>query len=498
MDSGLLIQLISLIILLILSAFFSSAETALTCVNTVRLRGLAESGDKRAARVEKILSNPGKMLSTILIGNNIVNISITSLATTMTIQLFGSYAVGIATGILTVLVLICGEILPKTAANLYAEKLSLSYSFWIWKLMWLLTPVIFLIDKLSGFIMRLLGLDPSGKDNSITETELKTYVDVSHEEGVIESDEHEMILNVFDLGDSLARDIMVPRIDMTMVPVDVTFRNLQAVFKETMYSRIPVYEEDTDNIIGVVTLKDFFLINKKTDFSVRSILREAYYTYETKKTDDLLSEMRESSNSIAIVLDEYGACVGLITLEDLLEEIVGEIRDEYDEEEKELIQETSPHTYRIEGSMKLDDINDAIGTSLFSEDYDSIAGLMIEQLDRLPHTGDIVTLADGTSLEAGKISKNRISYVTLTLPSDDTEAGSNGKNDTDKDHTTKDSAIKDGTVKDRTTKDRTAINDNEGENSSIKDDADLAVKPADSDAPAAVASDFMNEDSASD
>lgn len=415
MDSGLMIQLILLFVLLLLSAFFSSAETALTSLNPLRIRNLAEDGNKQALRVEGILDNPAKMLSTVLIGNNIVNISITSLSTTMAIQFFGNAAVGIVTGILTIVLLICGEILPKTIANLYSEKLALAYSFWIEKLMWILTPVIFLLDKFSAGILRLIGLSPNGSGSSITETELKTYVDVSHEEGVIETEEHEMILNVFDLGDSLARDIMIPRINMTTVSIDASFRSLQALFKETMFSRIPVYEDETDNIVGVVTLKDFFLVNKKTDFSIRSILREAYYTYETKKTDDLLSEMRESSNSIAIVLDEYGACVGLITLEDLLEEIVGEIRDEYDEAEKELIQKIDSNVYRIEGSMKLDDINDALGTTLSSEDYDSIAGLMIEELDRLPHEGDTVTLADGSTLYAEKIIKNRISSVRMTL-----------------------------------------------------------------------------------
>ncbi len=416
MGSDILIQFVILLILLMLSAFFSSAETALTCVNPVRLRALADDGNKRAENTLKILDNPGKMLSTILIGNNIVNIGATSLATTLTIRLFGNAAVGIATGILTLLVLMFGEIIPKTSANLNAEKLALAYSFWILKLMFLLTPIIYVVDKLSDFFLKLLGIDKNKTGTGMTETELKTYVDVSHEEGVIETEEREMILNVFDLGDSLARDIMIPRINMTMIDVNATYRNLQALFKETMYSRIPVYEDDTDNVIGVVMLKDFFLVNKKTDFSIRNILRDAYYTYETKKTDDLLSEMRENSSSVAIVIDEYGACAGLITLEDLLEEIVGEIRDEYDEEEKELIQEVADHTFRIDGSMKIDDVNNALSTLYESEDYDSIAGLIIEALDRLPHQGECVTLEDGSTLQAEIIEKNRIIRVLLTLP----------------------------------------------------------------------------------
>lgn len=416
MDSQLIIQFVILVVLLMLSAFFSSAETALTCVNTIRLRALADDGNKRARNALKILDNPGKMLSTILIGNNIVNISTTSLATTMTIRAFGSIYVGIATGILTLTVLLFGEIIPKTSANIHAEKLALSYSFWILKLMFLLTPVIFLVDKLSHFFLKLFSIDTNKTGSGMTETELKTYVDVSHEEGVIETEEREMILNVFDLGDSLARDIMIPRIDMTMIDVNASYRNLLALFKETMYSRIPVYENDTDNIIGVVMLKDLFLLSKKTDFSIRDIMREAYYTYETKKTDDLLSEMRENASSVTIVLDEYGASIGLITLEDLLEEIVGEIRDEYDEEEKELIVQLDEKNYRIDGSVKIDDVNDALGTLFQSEDYDSVAGLMIEVIDRLPFQGENVTLEDGTILTAENLSKNRISQILMTLP----------------------------------------------------------------------------------
>ena len=416
MDTTLIIQLIILIILLLLSAFFSSAETALSAANPVRIRSLAEEGDKRAARLVQILEKPGKMLSTILIGNNLVNITITSLATTLTIRLFGSTLVGVMTGILTVLILLFGEIVPKTAASLYSEKLALIYSYPIAALMLLLTPLILIIDALSKVLLTLMGLDPSKRPQVMSEKELITYVDASHEEGVIETDEKEMILNVFDLNDSLAKDIMIPRIDVTVIDVNASYHQLHSLFQETMFSRIPVYEEDMENIIGIVMLKDFFLVKKQADFSIRDILREPYYTYETKKTDELLKEMQESSNSLAIVLDEYGAAAGLITLEDLLEEIVGEIHDEYDESEKELIQTLDENTYQIAGALKLDDLNDALDTDFASEHYDSIGGLMIEQLDRLPHDNESITLPDGSRLTAQKVVKNRIRHVILTLP----------------------------------------------------------------------------------
>ena len=414
MDTPGVIQLVVLVFLVILSGFFSSAETALTTVNRVRMRALEEEGSKRAATVNKILDNYGKMLSTILIGNNIVNIAASSLATTLAIRI--NLAVGIATGVLTFVILLCGEILPKTWAMLYSETISLVYSGIIYGLMHILTPVIFIVDKLSGWIMRLLHIDPNKKVSTMTENELKTYVDVSHEDGVIESEEREMIYNVFDFSDALAKDIMIPRINMTTVSVDASYDKVLSVFRESMYTRLPVYQDDKDNIIGLINIKDFILTTDQDGFSVRSILRDAHYTYEFKKSADLMLEMREKTTNVAFVLNEYGATVGMITLEDLLEEIVGEIRDEYDQDEEEFIQEMGERTYLVEASMKLDDINDALGTTLDSEDYDSIGGIMIEYLDRLPEDGEVVTLGSGIVLKVQGIDQNRICKVLMTLP----------------------------------------------------------------------------------
>ena len=414
-----IIQLVVVVVLIVLSAFFSSAETALTTVNKVRLKSLEEQGNKSAKRVLQILENHGKMLSTILIGNNIVNIFASSLVTTLALDLFGSFAVGIASGVLTIVVLLFGEITPKTWAMINAEKISLAYSGIIKFLMTILTPVIFIIDKISIGIMWVLRIDPNKKECAITEHELKTYVDVSHEEGVIESEEREMIYNVFEFSDAIAKDIMIPRIDMVTAPIDCTYKDLIAIFKESMYTRIPVYENDNDNIIGLVNIKDLIGLNNTRDFKIKDVLREAYYTYEFKKTADLLMEMRDCTMNVAFVLNEYGATVGMITMEDLLEEIVGEIRDEYDEDEAELIQEVDDNIYLVEGSLKLDDINDAIGTNFDSEDYDSIGGLIIESLDRLPEDKESVTLENGTILQVDGISQNRITKVLITLPSDE-------------------------------------------------------------------------------
>ncbi len=414
MDTPGVIQLIVLLVLVLLSAFFSSAETALSTVNRVRMRALEDEGNKRAARVNRILENYSKMLSTILIGNNIVNLSASALATTLAMRIH--LAVGIATGILTIAVLLFGEIAPKTWAMINSEKISLIYSGIIYRLMQVLTPVIFLVDKLANGVLRLLRIDPNKRTNIMTESELRTYVDVSHEDGVIESEEREMIYNVFDFSDALAKDIMIPRINMVTVSVDASYDDVLEVFRESMYTRLPVYQEDKDNIIGLINIKDFILTEKKDSFQVQNILRDAHYTYELKKVADLLYELREKTTSVTFVLNEYGATVGMITLEDLLEEIVGEIRDEYDEDEEELIQKIEERTYLVEGSMKLDDINDELGTALESEDYDSIGGIIIEALDRLPEDGDEVLLKDGTRLKVQGIDQNRIVKVLMCLP----------------------------------------------------------------------------------
>lgn len=420
LDTVSIIQAVILTLLLLLSAFFSSAETSLTTINPIKVRALIENGNKRAMTLQKATEQHGKMLSAILIGNNIVNISASSLATTMAIDIWGNFAVGIATGILTILVLLFGEIIPKNIAMIKAEPLALFYAPIIYGLMWILTPVIFIIDNIAGFFLKLVHINP-GQKNLMTENELRTYVDVSHEDGVIESKEKDIIINVFDFSDSVAKDIMIPRIDMITIEENAGYHELMALFRECMYTRIPVYKEDRDNIIGLVNIKDFILVNDKDTFRVSDIIRDAYYTYEFKKTADLLMEMKKTTNNVAFVLSEYGACVGMITLEDLLEEIVGEIRDEYDEDEDEYIKKVSKDCYLIDGNRKLDDINDALGTKLESEDYDSIAGLVLQILDRMPAAGEEVQTPDGIRIKVESINQNRIIKVLLRLPQDSSD-----------------------------------------------------------------------------
>lgn len=416
MDSSDAIQFLALIILICLSAFFSSAETSMTTVNKIRIQSLAEQGDKRASILLTVIEDSGKLLSTILIGNNIVNISASSLATTITMRLFGNAAVSISTGIITLLVLIFGEITPKTMASLHAEKMALSYARIIHFLMFLLTPVIFLVNKMAKGVLTLLRVDDSVKGNTITEHELRTLVNVGHKEGVIETEERQMIYNVFDFGDSQAQDVMVPRIDVTFADVNSSYEDLIQLFREEKHTRFPVFEETTDNIIGIVNVKDLLLTDQK-DFTLRKILRDAYFTYEYKKTSELLMEMKEHSVSFAVVLDEYGATSGIVTLEDLVEEIVGDIHDEYDIEEEDDLTEILPgKEYLALGSARLDDLDEVLHLDIESDDYDSIGGYIIEQLDRFPEKGESVTTDSGIRLVVDKVERNRIESVHIYLP----------------------------------------------------------------------------------
>ena len=423
MDSGDSFLFIILIILLMVSAFFSSSETALMTVNKIRLRSLADEGNKRAAMVLDITENhTSKMLSAILIGNNIVNISASSLSATLAYA-FGGYMVSIATAVLTVAILVFGEITPKNYATVNAEKIALRYIPVIRFFMTVMTPVIFIINLFSRGIMFLLRVDPKAADKALTEEDLRTIVDVSHEDGIIESGEKEMIYNVFDLGDANAKDIMVPRVHVTFANVDNTYDELIEIFREDKFTRLPVYEENPDNIVGIINMKDLLLYNRDEPFHIRDIMRQPHFTYEYKNISELLVEMRDSTFNIAIVLDEYGEMAGLITLEDILEEIVGEIHDEYDEQEDDRIRQISDNEYIIEGSLNLDDVNDRLGTSFESEDYDSLGGFIIEQLDdRLPEVNDEVTTEGGARLVVEKLDKNRVESVHVYLPEpEDTE-----------------------------------------------------------------------------
>ena len=410
-----IIMLIVLAVLIYLSSFFSSSETALTTVNKIKIRKLAEENNKKAMIVVKLIENPSKMLSVILIGNNIVNILASSLATVLATKYFHSYGAGISTGVMTILVLIFGEVTPKSQATVKAEKIALRNANVIYILSYVLAPISFVINKIASVLLKLLGVNTNEPTSLITENEFRAIVDVSHEEGVIESEERKMITNIVDFGDSVAKDIMVPQIDMCYVDANCTYEELIETFNKDKFSRLPVYRDSKDDILGIINLKDVFFYDKDTEnFNIEELIRKPLYTFEFKKVSDLFIEMKKDSISFAIVLNEYGSTAGMITMEDIIEEIVGEIRDEYDFDEEDLITAISDKKFIVDGSAKLEDINEVTGLNLESDDYDSIAGHLLFLLSHIPLEGEKIT-HEGATYTVKKLDKNRIEKVLIEL-----------------------------------------------------------------------------------
>lgn len=412
---------IILLFLLILSGFLSASATAIEALNKYRIRSLADDNVRGAKTVSNLIEDPSKILGALLIGNGLLNLSAVALATSLVIQYIESQWIGILIGIFILLFLVLVIITPKSIAAIYAEKFALIAAKPIWLLTKILAPLQYILYKLSHAIMLLFRIDPKETPISITENELREILDFSHDEGVIETEERRMINNVVDFGDSLAKDVMVPRIDMAFANIDLTYDELVKTFEEDKYTRLPVYSQSRDNVIGIVNLKDVFFYNgDKDNFHITDIMRDAYFTYEFKKTSELLIEMRRDSIPMEIVLDEYGATAGLITIEDLLEEIVGEIRDEYDEDEVDCIQSVSDNEYIVDGNTKLDEINESLNLDLQSDDYDSIAGHIIYLLDHLPEEGETVTEGNITYTVAA-IDKNRIDKIHILINKEEDE-----------------------------------------------------------------------------
>lgn len=412
MDPSYTWQIVSLIILIGLSSFFSMSETALMSINKIKLRHMVEEGVSGAKEVEKLIEDPNKLLTTILIGNNIVNIGASSLATVIATKIFGSSGVGIATGIMTILILIFGEITPKSIAKQKSEAVGLMVVKPIQFTVLIFKPFVYIFTIISSLFIRVLGGDPNETDSFITEEELKTMVDVSEEEGVLENVEKEMIFNVFEFADLQVKDVMVQRVDIVAVDEEATYDEVMDIIKSEQFSRIPVYSETIDNVIGIINVKDFAMVeNIKEDFNVIKYIREPFYTFEFKKIVELFKEMKKARNHIAVVLDEYGGTVGLVTIEDLVEEIVGEIEDEYDDEDKS-IEVIKDNEYVVDGSARLHDVSEILGVDIDSDEFDSVGGLMIGALGRMPEEKEEIVKNDITFI-AEEIEKNRIKKVRL-------------------------------------------------------------------------------------
>jgi putative hemolysin len=374
---------------------------------------MLEEEVKGADRVSDLLKNPSRMLGAILVGNNIVNIAASALATSIAVTEFGPVrGIGISTGVMTLLVLIFGEITPKSIATERSEQISLFVARPITALMVMLTPVLSIIMFLTSLLVKMLGGHPTRNQPFITEEELKTMVTVSHEEGVLEGEEKKMIYNVFEFGDSQAGEVMTPRTDMVMVEKNTPFEEIVDIFKSERFSRIPVYEETPDNIIGMLNVKDLIFYDpKEVTFRMEDFIREPYFTYEFKMTTELFSEMRVKHVTIAIVLDEYGGTAGMVTLEDLVEEIVGDIQDEYDDHESE-IEMVRENEYIVDGATKVDVVNEKLGLKIETEDFDSIGGFIMGEFGRLPEEGERIE-HENVEFVVELIEKNRIEKLRI-------------------------------------------------------------------------------------
>ena len=390
------------------------SETALMSMSKIRLRHLVENHVKHAKLTQDLLDHPNQLLGTILVGNNLVNIAASAIATSIAIYFWNNKGVGIATFLMTLLILIFGEITPKNIAIDYTEEIVLFIAPIMNVFLKIFSPVVWVLTNFTNGLLHLFGLNKQEKKPLITEEELKTIVEVSSQEGVLESDEKEIIDNIFEYSDMRVKDIMIQRMDIVAVDVSATYEEVVAAFGEKQFSRIPVYEDTIDNIVGVLYAKDLFFIpvEKIKQFDIKKYMREPFYTYEFIKISDFFRRMQGDRIHIAIVLDEYGGVAGIITMEDIIESILGDINDEYDPQDEEDIVCIKEGEYLVNGSVRLEDLNEEIGTHFESEDFESIGGFILGILGRIPRTGEIINY-ESIRFVIEKVDKSRIMKIRL-------------------------------------------------------------------------------------
>lgn len=407
-------QLIALIAGLMMSAFFSASETALMSLNKIRLRQKIDSGSKTAILISRMLENPEKLLSAILVGNNVVNIAASALATSIAINIFGSKGVGIATGVMTLLVLIFAEITPKSLAAGSAEKIAFLVARPINFIASILSPIVYVLTAVTGLLLKIAGQKSNDHQHHVTEEELKTMMDVSHEEGILEGDEKRLLEKVFEFGDEQVRYVMIPRTEITAVELDADFDEIASTFAFKRCSRLPVYEDTLDNITGILHIKDFFIqAGREGGFKLQDLIRKPFYTIESKRIADLFEEMRNNKQQMAVVVDEYGGTAGIITMQDIVEVIFGDIDDEHDLDNIE-IEKINSNDYLVNGSVRLKDLNDVLQTNLESDDFETIGGLMTGRAGRIPAKGDIIEI-DGLTCQVIERTRTRISKLRISL-----------------------------------------------------------------------------------
>ena len=406
------LELVGLTILLLFSAFFSSSETAFVSSRRSRIRHLMEGGNKKANLIHKMMEEPDKVVAAIVIGNNIVNIAASAIATSLAINLFGNEGIGIAIGAMTFLILVVGEITPKGFAVKNAERLILAFARPLYYVIKVLSPIATGMTAITKGFIRLSGgrLD---RNPFFTEEEFKMLLTMAEEEGSLEGEERERIYNVFEFSDTVAREVMTPRTDMVCLDMNATLEEARNTVVRTGFSRIPVYSENVDHIVGILYAKDLLQCSDTDELSLKDMLRDPYYIPETKKVDELLKEMQKSKTHLAIAVDEYGGTAGIVTIEDLLEEIVGEIFDEYDKTNVP-VRMIDERTVIIDGMVPIDEVNELLGMKLPENGVETIGGFVLDQFGRIPEEGERISF-DGVNFIVFKTDGVRIVKVKARI-----------------------------------------------------------------------------------
>ncbi|MCQ1538036.1 HlyC/CorC family transporter [Methanocalculus taiwanensis] len=403
-------------ICLFLSGFFSGSEVALIAITRAKVRTLFAEGTKSAMALAQLKENTDHLLITILIGNNVVNVSAAAIATAIAIDYFGDAGVGIATGIVVILMLVIGEIGPKTYASKRVDTFALFVARPILFLEQILFPILWIYDRIRRVSMTDEDLL---LQHGVTEEEIKEWIDVGEESGVIEENERVMLHSVFRFGDTIAREVMTPRPDVVMIEDSTSLDEALDIFHETGFSRLPVYHRDVENIIGILNVKDVFraIHSGVPDVLIPDMIHDVYFVPESKKIDDLLKELQFKQSHLAIILDEYGVFSGVVSIEDILEELVGDILDEFDIEEDE-IQDMGNGVYIIDAQAWVEDINNTLPVPLplQPDNYETVGGLVFTHLGRIPHIGESITLPEiNGRLTVTQMRGRQILKIKLTL-----------------------------------------------------------------------------------
>lgn len=400
---------------------FSAAESAFLSVNKLRVRFLRQKGDRRAIRVGRLLENKEQLINTFLTGNTLVNIGLSAILTSVAMDLFGNAGIAAATFVATILLLIFGEIAPKSLASHYPDKIAFALSGYASFFKTLLLPFVFLFTKFVFLLARFAGVKPEKKAATFTEEDIKTFMEVGEEEGVLAENEKDMMHKVFRFTDLEAKDIMQPRTTWKAVPLTASYRSVVELSQKTSFSRFPVFDDDIDDIKGILYMKDVLnYADKPGQFNVKQVMRPAMFIPETQKMSSIQEALRANNQSIAIILDEYSQTAGLLTTEDITRELFGTVNDEFSARQMQELIQVSDRYQIADGAIRIEDLNASLGTTLNSTKSDTFAGWLLEQFDRIPAQGDVVTHQDMLfivqRMEGLRISKVLIEHNGGTSP----------------------------------------------------------------------------------